>query len=438
VGTVLAAALVAIAFVASGFSRTSPVRPKAEFAQATPSTVDAAIRDLRSADRDTRLRAVRLLRDTAPLQAALPLAPLINDPDDEIQYEAIAAALNIFMADKVVSKRRVGLVFEVRNQVLADAAFSAGPFALGAHPVPSEMVAALLAAVPDDNAYIGIEALYAFGALAMDAAGPARRELLRGAAPEVAAFVGASEPRQRVAALRVIGRVYARQVDDLPVEEAVGDAVVFALNDPDRLVREAARAALGRLRYERSVQALTELLQHYRTGAVADELIDALARIGHATSRPTMMAALATGSIATRRSAIEGLARMDDAAALTAIDESLGTNRNEQLLLARSFAAARLGKGSLEEVVDALSRSRVREQAVGYLIDLAPKHASMLGRFAQDPDPAIRVIIANALGLSGDAAALRIVEPMTKDADPRTSRAAARAAARLAAARRPS
>jgi HEAT repeat protein len=398
--------------------------------------VDGAIRDLRSTDTRVRLNAVRLLKDAAPVEAAMPLVPLIADSEDEIQYEAIGAELNIFLAEKAVSKRRVGLVFEVRNRVLAEGVFSAGPLALGVHPVPNPLLSALLAAVPDDNAYIGIEALYAFGTLAVDAAGTARRELLRAAAPEFAAFVGASEPEQRIAALRVAGRVFGRRADDLPVDETLGDAIVLALNDRDPLVRTEARAALGAMRYERAIQALTELLQHFRSGAVADELLDALARIGHGASRPLMIAALDTGSAARKRSAIEGLARMDDGQALQVIEKSLGSDRSESLLLARAFASVRLGKGSLEEIVNALKRGRLRDQALGYLIELAPGRTAAFGRFAQDPDPTIRTDIADVLGLSRDPAALGIVEPATRDSDPRVAGAAARAVARLGAARR--
>jgi HEAT repeat protein len=432
--------------VASGFSRTgatiSNVRLQADATtattQAAPSAIDAAIANLKSPDREARLRAVRVLKDAAPLQAAQPLIALISDRDDEIQYEAIGAELNIFMADRVVSKRRVGGIFEVRNRVLAEGAFDEGPLALGAHPVPNELLNALLAAVPDDNAYIGIEALYAFGTLAVDASGSARRDLLRIAAPEFAAFAGASEPGQRVAALRVTGRVFARRTDDPPVDETLGDAAVHALNDPDRLVRSAAIAALGAMRYERSVQALSELLKHFRSGAVADELLDALARIGHKASQPLMVAALDTGSTAMKRSAIEGLARMEDRSALAAIDRALGRDRAESLVLARAFAEARFGNGTLEEIVSAFARGRSRDQARGYLIELAPGRAAMFGRFAKDPDPAIRTVTADALGLSGDPAALGIVEPMTRDSDQRASLAARRALARLNAARRPS
>src|SRR5438876_10853071 len=69
-----------------------------------------ATRDLTSADAGTRLRAVQLLKDAAYPEAAVPLARLIGDPQDEIQLEAIAAELNIFLAERVVTKKRVALV----------------------------------------------------------------------------------------------------------------------------------------------------------------------------------------------------------------------------------------------------------------------------------------------------------------------------------------
>jgi hypothetical protein len=70
------------------------------FAQAT--------RDLTSADAGARLRAVQLLKDAAYPEAAVPLAPLVNDPEDAVQAEAIAAELNIFLAEKVTTRRRIG------------------------------------------------------------------------------------------------------------------------------------------------------------------------------------------------------------------------------------------------------------------------------------------------------------------------------------------
>ncbi len=49
----------------------------------------------------------------------------------------------------------------------------------------------------------------------------------------------------RYAAVRVIGRVFAKRPQDEPIDEPVGDALITALNDEDRAVKAAAMQALG-------------------------------------------------------------------------------------------------------------------------------------------------------------------------------------------------
>src|SRR6185436_14355443 len=154
-----------------------------------------------------------------------------------------------------------------------------------------------------------------------------------------------------------------------PTPAVVGDPIVTALNDQDRLVRSAASAAIGTIRYERGVQALLELFQHYRRGVIAEELLDALARIGHSAAKPVLVAALENGSTALKRAAIEGVARLSDGAALAAAEESLNRDRTDSVRLARAFAAAWLGRGGLDEIVAALPRTALRDQALGYLIE---------------------------------------------------------------------
>ena len=66
----------------------------------------------------------------------------------------------------------------------AESAFSAGPLAIGARPVPIEVLTALRAGARDDNPRVALEALYAFGALAVEPSGDARRELLRATGPD--------------------------------------------------------------------------------------------------------------------------------------------------------------------------------------------------------------------------------------------------------------
>src|SRR6185295_6577280 len=147
-------------------------------------------RDLASPDSATRLRAAKMFKEAAYPEAALPLAALVTDTQDAVQIEAIAAELNIFLNEPVVPRKRVALVVEVRHAVLAESAFSSGPLAIGALPVPIEALTALRAAARDENPRVALESLYAFGVLAIEPGGAVRRDLLRASGPEIAALTG--------------------------------------------------------------------------------------------------------------------------------------------------------------------------------------------------------------------------------------------------------
>jgi HEAT repeat protein len=392
------------------------------------------MRDLASPDPNVRMRAVQLLKEAAYPEAAVPLAKLVTDQDDNIQLEAIAAELNVFLAEKIIPRKRVGFVIEVRNKISAEAAFSAGPTALGPRPVPMAVLTALRTAARDNNPRVALEALYAFGTLAVAADGPGdrdRRELLRASGPELAAMIGAPDPAFRFAALRVLERVFERRRQDDLIETNVGDAVITALNGKDRAIRVTAIRALGAMRYERAVQALTELYRYYGKGDVADAALDALARIAHPSSAPLFSAALAGKNSALKGTAIEGLARLGDKSHAVAVQASLAGERNEGVQLAGSFAAVLLSGGSLDPLTDKLRRPKLRDQAWQYLVEAAPGRTATFGPHAQDPDPRMRADIADILGVAGDPAALPIVEPMTKDRDALVALAAQRAVARL-------
>ena len=392
---------------------------------------EQASADLASPDAGTRLRAVQLLKQAAYPEAAVPLAALVTDPQDSIQLEAIAAELNIFLAEPIVPKKRVAFIVEVRNAVQAEPAFAAGPNALGPRPVPLEVLTALRIAARDENPRVAIEALYAFGALAVQPGGSARRDLLRATGPDISAFIGSSDPAMRYAAVRVLGRLLARRAQDEPIESTVGDAAITALNDADRAVRAAAMEALGAMRYERGVQALTDLFAYYGNGESAEAALDALAHIAHATSVPLFITQLASKSTVHRRIALEGLARAGDASQLNAVQTAVDKERDPGVMLAGAFALVRLGNASTDQVADSLSRPRLREQAKQYLIEVAPGRTSAFSRQLLDSDAQIRADVVDALGLAGDATAIAAVEPLMRDRDPLVARAAERAVARL-------
>jgi HEAT repeat protein len=376
---------------------------------------------------------VQLLRDAAYPEAAVPLARAVADTQDEIQLAAIGAELNIFLAEKIVPRKRVALVVERRNQILAEPAFTAGPSALGSLEVPPEVLDALRFAARDDNPRVAVEALYAFGALGYLPVGAARRELLGRSGPDVAALLGTPDPAKRYAAARVMGRLFAKRAQDDPIDSTVGDAVITALNDSDRAVKMAAMSALGSMRYERGVQALTDLFTFYGKGDNAEAALDALAHIAHPASAPLLVAQLTGRNTALRAIAIEGLARIGDPARLAEIKLATDADRNDVVTLAGAFASALLENGSVERIADALTKPRLRDRARQYVAEIAPRRAAVFGRHLMDPDERIRLEIVEALGLAGDPTALSLVEPLLKDRDDQVARAAERAVARLRA-----
>src|SRR6478609_6591595 len=131
-----------------------------------PMRFDDVVRNLRNPDAKTRLAAVRLLRDAKYPEAIAPLAPLVVDPMDDIQIEAILAELSFFLDQDVRTKKMIGFVIEKRMSGIAPAAFDLGPLAVWPRPVPRELLDALLQAVDDDNPKVRLEAIYAFGVVA--------------------------------------------------------------------------------------------------------------------------------------------------------------------------------------------------------------------------------------------------------------------------------
>jgi HEAT repeat protein len=392
--------------------------------------------ELSSPDPGVRLRAVQLLKDAAYPEAAVPLAKLITDLYDDVQIEAIAAELNIFLAERIVTRKRVGLVIEVRNKVAAEAAFSQGALAIGPRPVPSEVLTALRAAGHDTNPRVAIEALYAFGTLAVEPGGARRRELLQSSGPDLVSMVGVANPALRYTAVRVIGRVFERRAPDEPLDTTVGDAIVAVLNDNDRNIRGAAMQALGAIGYERAVQALSEQFLYFGRGELAEAALDAIARIAHPASIDLLMAQLASKHASQKAIAIEGLARVGDRSRFPSIESAMAGATSDDVLLAGTFAAIVLGNRPIDPLAEGLRRPRQAEQVRRYLIEVAPGRSSAFARFIQDPDAAIRGGVADVLGLAGDVAALPLVESLLRDRDPQVVLAAERAVARLQAIRR--
>src|SRR4051812_21696634 len=141
---------------------------------------DQAIGGLSSPDVKVRLHSATLLKESAYVESAIPLAKLLSDRDNDVQLEAIAAEMAIFTAGKA-APRRIGIItIEDRTRLAAQTVFDGGALMLGTAPVPPAILLTLRLATRDDSPKVSLEALYAFGALGSQFTGKQRRDLLQG------------------------------------------------------------------------------------------------------------------------------------------------------------------------------------------------------------------------------------------------------------------
>jgi HEAT repeat protein len=376
---------------------------------------DDVIRNLRNPDPKVRLASVQLLRESKYPEAMGPLAPLVNDPVDQIQLEAIATELSFFLLEDVPSKKRLGYVVEVRNPSHAAAAFETGTLAVAPRLAPPELLDALLNAVDDDNSKVRSEAIYTVGTIG-------RPPLTEGQAALLIKALDHYDPAIRAAAARVSGRLNV---------SSAADALIHAINDSQAPVRYAAMRSLGLLGERRAVQALTDQLKFYGKGEGAWSALDALAHIADPSSVPVFKVPLTDKDPFLRRAAAEGLGRAHDSSELSALQMGAGNDQSEMVRAAMAFALQKLGRNYIPRLVESLDSEKMAPQIADYLLELGPSIAPTLVSHLQDPTPAIRANVATVLGALGDAATVTALQPLTGDKDRTVAQAATRAIDRI-------
>lgn len=379
------------------------------------------IRNLRNPEPKVRLNAVRLLREARYPEAIVPIAPLVNDPLDPIQLEAIATELSFFLVEDVPERRRLGFLVEVRNRGGAATAFELGPLAVWPRRSPPELVEAILRAVDDENPRVRLEAIYAVGLVGKSPLGAE-------ADAQLVKALDHYDPAVRAGAAQVIGRL---KVD------AASETLIKAVNDSSADVRYAAMRALGMLREERAVTALTEQLKYYERGDGAWAALDALARIGHASSVPMFLAYLNDKDPYLRRAAAEGLGRSGDTSALGTLETAAGNDTSPMVRAAMAYALQKLGRNYVSRLIEFLDEKRLTLQVQEYLLELGQPIEHELLPSLQEPDEAIRAAVAEVLGAIGGDASLTALQRALNDSDKDVVQAATRALERLRMRRQP-
>ena len=376
---------------------------------------DDVVRNLRNPDPKVRLNAVKLLRDAKYPEAVVPMAPLVVDPVDDIQLEAIAAELSFFLDQDLKSKKMIGFVVEKRRAAVAQGAYELGPLVVWPRPLPPDLVTNLLQAVDDDNPRVRLEAIYAAGVVARAPLAPEQTQKLIKA-------LDSYDPPVRAAAARVAGRLKATEA---------ADALIKALNDSNADVRYAAMRALGAIHEQRAIAALTEQFHFYKKGEGAWSALDGLAQIGASVSVPLFKERLDDKDPYIRRAAMEGLGRAGDTGSIDVLERDATSDESPMARMAAAFALQKLGRQYVARIADLMSSPKVTLQGQEYLVELGPSTMPALVPRLQDPDRELRAAFADVLGVLGDATTVDALTATAKDADPMVANAAKRALLRI-------
>jgi HEAT repeat protein len=389
-------------------------------ALAQPAKFEDVVRNLRNPDKKIRVSAVRLLREAGYAEAIGPMAPLVNDPVNEIQLEAIASELTFFLVEPVPAKKRVALVLEVRTEGRGPAAFEAGPLATWPKTAPPELIDALLTAIDDDDKNVRLEAVYTLGVVA----GASGTPLSDANAARLIKALDHYDPRVRAGAAQVIGRLRIRSATD---------GLLKAVNDSSAAVRFASIRALGDVGGdEKLVQTITEQLNYYERGDGAYASLTALGRLAHPSSVPVFESYLKDKDPRLRRAAVEGLAHVGDAKTVAQFVQTVNQDEAEMVRAAMAFALHSKGFANyLGRMIDFMDHEQSAEQIQGYLLELGPSVVPHLVPRLQEPDEGVREHLAEVLGAIGNQSTVTVLTPLKNDSNRDVANAATHAIERI-------
>lgn len=372
------------------------------------------VRMLRHPDARERLKSVEMLREAGYMEAAEPVAPLIADPDDDVQLAAIDTELSLFMLSDG-SRRRLGGFMTSRPKSPGLAAFEAGPSVVKPVAVPAAVVDNLLLAIDDASERVRFEAIHALGALA-------RAPLTIPQIRRLTAALDHYDPIVRAASARVIARLQVQEAED---------ALIVAIGDSNQAVRQFAMYALGELRSAKAIPALKHQIENYRSNTQATWALLALAKIADPSTADLFRQYLAAKDPGFRAASAEGLGRVNAVDFLPQIEQRLQKERGPAVQLAYVFALQKLGRNYLEHIVGALADDDGAPQAMEYLIELGPSIQKELTPYLASREDNVRGRVAQVLGLVGTADVLPALEHARLDRNEAVARAIAAAIDRI-------
>lgn len=220
---------------------------------------------------------------------------------------------------------------------------------------------------------------------------------------------------------------------EMVVDRRVIDALVTALKDESKDVRQQAAEALGRIRDARAIDGLTVALRDV-SPEVREQAASSLSHFKSGAASGALLLALKDQSAAVRREAVSGLARMRDANHVDALTMMLQDTDKE----VRQHAATGLGQLRASSAIEPLGvalkdvDAEVRQQAayaLGQIRD--PRTIPALIVAIADANREVRHQAVHALGQLRASAAVEPLIGALKDMDPDVRQQAAHALAEI-------
>lgn len=399
---------------------------------------DDLVANLKSPNVRTRVEAVVDLGKSRRREAVAHLSPLVHDPELKVRVEVVRAlrrlrdlaavpALVVALGDGDPGLRRqvIGALVEVyaeeesRNPLDPLIRFlrlrsdesdrsTVTPFAA----VDPSVHQALARALRDEEDEVREGAALALGILDGAAAMRALVTALQDPVPAV-----------RDAAAAAIGKVGTAED---------GRNLIPLLSDESSAVRERALHALGVLKVKEAGPDLAALYETHRKKPLGTKVLATLSRIGDPGQAELFVQAMQERDAERRRLAVEGLARISDAARLTALKKDYQRERDEGVRLAYCFALARMGdRAFLDTIVLTLPSRTLAARAREYLLEMGRSVLPDLYPYLADQDADIRAKLSEIIGAIGDAEAITRLSVLLNDPSSRVADNANRAVERL-------
>jgi HEAT repeat protein len=408
-------------------------------ARAQQWSFEEVVANLKVGDPKVRMEALKLLRQAGYLEAATAVAPLLTDPVPEIQQLAIETAVALYLVDEAYVIEYGQAIVRQKGASLPLLAFAVGRGATIANTPSLAVVRGLANGLVATEAHTKFDAAYAIGVLGTPLVRKGQFPEGRATCERLMNLLRDPDATIRLAGTHVLGRLMAAALDNpsanaemLALRGDVGDLIIAGMNDSDQLIKLAAMAALGEIRHERAVQALTDTIAYYKREPLGVAALDALAHIAHPASLTLFSGLLEARDNQGRRAAVEGVARSGDKAAMSNLLVRTTRERTPLVLQAVAFARAKQGDFSqIAQVVQGLRDAATSWYAFGYLIELGAPLAPSLAGAASYKDPQVRAGVADVLGIIGNQASLPVLDSLARDKDKRVAAAALRSQKRL-------